>query len=417
MTFRSRGRRWVRGIFRWSLTLLFALIVFALIDGWTAFGKRADGLRRARMESSRQWAEGQFRNPEPLHNDTWKMFAGFADASDQGSPTEPPPTVTGDRARFAQPPPTGLRITWFGHSSVLVEIDGYRILTDPVWSERISPVRMVGPVRWYPAPVPLQDLLPLDAVLISHDHYDHLDYPTIASMQRIDTRFIVPLGVGAHLAYWGIAEERITELDWWDRATVGKLEIACTPSRHASGRTMIDTDETLWAGYALLGPKHRVYFSGDTGLFPAMHDIGERLGPFDVTMIEVGAYGNAWPDWHLGPEQAVLAHRMVRGKVMLPIHWGLFNLAYHAWTEPVERTLAAAQESGVEVALPKPGESFEPAVSRPSARWWPDVPWKTAEQDPIVATRMPPGSLEVPRTDVSPTSQPAQASPPAAASP
>jgi L-ascorbate metabolism protein UlaG (beta-lactamase superfamily) len=169
---------------------------------------------------------------------------------------------------------------------------------------------------------------------------------------------------------------------------VGGLDIVCTPSRHASGRTLIDKDKTLWASWALIGPQHRVYFSGDTGLFPAMKDIGERLGPFDVTMIEVGQYDRAWPDWHIGPEQAVRAHQLLRGRVLLPVHWGLFGLAYHGWTEPVERVLAAAGRMGETVIMPKPGQGIEPGAPPAFERWWPDVPWKTAEQAPIVSSQV-----------------------------
>jgi L-ascorbate metabolism protein UlaG (beta-lactamase superfamily) len=231
--------------------------------------------------------------------------------------------------------------------------------------------------------------------VISHDHYDHLDRPTVVALAALmraqgwGTRFIVPLGVGAHLEYWGIPAARIVELDWWERAEVGGgLTVTCTPARHASGRMLIDKDATLWAGYALVGPGHRAFFSGDTGLFPAMRDIGARLGPFDVTMIESGQYNRAWPDWHIGPEQAVTAHGMLRGQVMIPVHWGLLTLAYHAWTEPVERVLAAAARTGARVETPRPGLSVEPGVPPPPERWWPQVPWQTAAEAPIVSTRM-----------------------------
>jgi len=186
-----------------------------------------------------------------------------------------------------------------------------------------------------------------------------------------------------------VPESRIVELDWWARTRVGDLEIVSVPARHASGRTMLgDRDGTLWAGYAFVGTRHRAYFSGDTGLFPGMRDIGARLGPFDITMIEVGQYNRAWPDWHIGPEQAVVAHKMVRGRVMLPMHWGLFKLAPHGWTEPIERALAAGEQVGTVIVTPKPGGSVEPEAPPPAARWWPAVPWLTAQQDPIRSTKV-----------------------------
>ncbi|MBN1205660.1 MAG: MBL fold metallo-hydrolase, partial [Myxococcaceae bacterium] len=293
--------------------LLVLAVAGALVDGWRAFGRRADGERRARMEKSPQWRDGHFVNPQPMLNDFWGSVTGAFNASKDSSPTIPVPTVRGGHERFDTPPPTGLRVTWLGHSSLLVEVDGYRILTDPVWGERASPLSTVGPKRWYAPLLALGELPKLDAIVISHDHYDHLDEPTLSAMKDWDTTFIVPLGVGAHLTYWGVPASRIIELDWWERTKVKGLEIVATPSRHASGRALIDTNATLWASYAFIGPTHRVWFSGDTGLFPALRDIiGERLGPFDLTMIESGAYGNAWPDWHLGPEQAVTAHQLVR---------------------------------------------------------------------------------------------------------
>lgn len=380
------GRAVARGA-----TGLGALLVlgaaFLLFDGWSAFGKSATGARRGRMERSPQWAGGVFQNPQPLWNDWSDMLGASFSASDFTVPTAPIPVERGGAERFATPPPTGLRVTWFGHSSLLIEIDGLKVLTDPVWGPRTSPYTWVGPQRWYEPPLRLDQLPAVDVVLLSHDHYDHLDEPTMRAIHDWKATFIAPLGVGAHLAYWGIPEERIVELDWWEEREVGGIRITCAPARHASGRQLLDQNATLWAGYALQGPKNRAYFSGDTGLFPGLKEIGERLGPFDVTMIEVGAYNRAWPDWHIGPEQAVLAHGLLRGRVLLPIHWGLFNLAMHGWTEPVERLLIAAEAARATVVIPRPGQSVEPATPPAPERWWPDVPWETAAQHPIVSTR------------------------------
>ena len=226
------------------------------------------------------------------------------------------------------------------------------------------------------------------AVVISHDHYDHLDYKTILMLAKTGVRFIVPLGVGAHLAGWGIKEERITELDWWGETKEGSVVLTAVPSRHFSGRELDrgDLDRTLWSGWAFRGPRHRAYYSGDTGKFPGFKEIGRRLGPFDLTMIEVGAYNSMWPDVHLGPEHAVQAHIDVRGRTLLPVHWGTFNLSLHTWIEPMERTLAAARKRGVTVAAPRPGESVEPGTPRNVVRWWPRIPWKTAREAPIRPT-------------------------------
>ncbi|MCO4763388.1 MAG: MBL fold metallo-hydrolase [Myxococcales bacterium] len=378
--------RWIFGAIALGALLLLA-------DAWRPMGHGADGQRLARMAASPQFADGRFVNPQPLWNDIAGSVWAMTEGSDVASPTAAIPFEKVTAKRFQTPPPSGLRVTWLGHSTVLVEIDGYRILTDPVWGERASPLSWLGPKRWYPPPLPLAELPPVDAIVLSHDHYDHLDYPTIAKLSQRQTRWIAPLGVGAHLEYWGVPPERVTELDWGQKLTLtaagrSSLTIHCTESRHASGRQIFDQNATLWAGYALVGKRHRVFFSGDTGLFPGMKRIGEQLGPFDLTMIEVGAYNRAWPDWHIGPEQAVEAHQWLRGKALLPVHWGLFDLALHGWTEPIERTLLAAKQLGVTVMSPRPGQSIEPATPPKQVRWWPNVPWQRAETHPILSTKV-----------------------------
>jgi len=373
------------------LTLLFALVAAGLVaDAWVAFGGAPTGTRLARMEASPQWDDGVFTNPDPMWNDIKGSLGAMFRTSPVATPEEPVPTLPGDRSRFAEPPASGLRITWLGHSTQIIEIDGTTVITDPIFGGRASPWTWMGPEAWYGPPIPLDQLPPLDAVLLSHDHYDHLQVETIRAMAGWDTRFIAPLGVGAHLEAWGVPADRITEVDWWDRVEIGGIEIVSVPARHASGRQVFDQMRTLWTGYALLGEDHRVLFSGDTGLFDGLSEIGDRLGPFDVTMFEVGAYDRAWPDWHLGPEQAVRAHGMVRGELFLPIHWGMWSLAMHGWTEPVERVLVETERRGVATYVPRPGESFEPAALPPLNRWWPEVPWQTVDEHPIVARKVSP---------------------------
>jgi L-ascorbate metabolism protein UlaG (beta-lactamase superfamily) len=271
----------------------------------------------------------------------------------------------------------------------LIEIDGVAILTDPLWSERISPVSWAGPKRWYPPPIALSDLPQVDVVVISHDHYDHLDRGTIVAMKNWKTVFVVPLGIGADLELWGIPRSRIIELDWWQSTIVNGVELVSTPARHASGRLLPQSDKTLWSGFAFVGPRHRAYYSGDTGLLPAMQQIGDRYGPFDVTLIEAGQYDADWPDWHLGPEQAIEANRRVRGKVLIPVHWALIALAHHSWTEPVERVLEAARCTATPVMTPRPGQSVEPSLRPLDATppWWPALPWQSAAERPLIATK------------------------------
>jgi L-ascorbate metabolism protein UlaG (beta-lactamase superfamily) len=383
---KAGGRKWLRRV-GFAAALLLAPAGVLLADAWSAMGARSSGARLARMRASPEYADGHFVNALPVVNaDGWSMMKRWFQGVENSTPATPPPVIKRSAPDFAEPPASGLRITWFGHSSMLVEIDGHRVLTDPVWGERCSPSRFLGPKRFFDPPMPLEALPKLDAVVLSHDHYDHLDAPTILALESRGPhapRYIVPLGVGAHLEHWGVPADRIVELDWWEEARAGDIRLVATPARHFSGRGLTDASATLWAGWAMIGAAHRVFFSGDTGMFPGFVEIGARLGPFDATMIEVGAYDAMWADVHLGPEQAVRAHQDVRGRFMFPVHWGTFDLAIHPWTEPVERLMAAAARAKVPIAVPKPGESVEPASYGEVARWWPPIPWRTADEAPV----------------------------------
>jgi len=371
----SRLGRVLLGIFAALLTIVVVLIAST---GWLdALGAAPAGERLERIKRSPNYRDGAFRNPEATSlattGSTWSTLRRWLGGHEQRVPPGPMPIVSLTKASFAQPPASGLRATWLGHSTVLVEIDGARILFDPVWARRASPSSLIGPKRFHEPPLALHELPPLDAIVASHDHYDHLDRAVVRALARSPeqarARFIVPLGVGAHLERWGVAPARITELDWSESTTLGPLELTATPARHFSGRGLSDRNHTLWASWSVAGPKHRVFHSGDTGPFPGVVDIGGAHGPFDLTLIKIGAYGDTWPDIHLTPEQAVDAHGKLRGKLLLPIHWGTFNLAFHAWDEPADRVVVAAG-SGTRLIVPKPGESVEPATARPVELWW-----------------------------------------------
>lgn len=375
-------------------TLSLAVITGGVwqMQACAASGAAAQNLRQQRIQTSPQWQGDHFENmvaqePLPHGRALWRWMWGKRNTV----PDQPPPIVAMSAADFAVPPPSGLRTTWLGHSTLFIELDGARLLVDPVWSERASPFSWAGPKRFHAPPLPLSELPPVDAVLISHNHYDHLDEATIRTLAERVPRFIVPLGVGAYLEEWGISPERIVELDWWDETTVGAVTVVATPARHFSGRSLVmaDRDRTLWSGFGMVGPAHRVYYSGDTAMFPGFAEIGRRLGPFDVTFMETGAYNALWRDVHIGPEQAVRAHRLLRGGLYVPVHWGTFDLSLHSWTEPVERLLIAAAEQGVAVAVPRPGESFEPASPPALARWWPELPFETADTAPVVSSGLP----------------------------
>ncbi|MGW1144448.1 MBL fold metallo-hydrolase [Streptomyces sp. NPDC002454] len=345
-----------------------------------AFGADPSGERLARIHRSPHFVRGAFRNPEETRTRPSGSARGFAKVyfdKEQRvlrAPRGPIPVHRDTAARLSRPPESGLRITWMGHSSVLAEIDGHRVLFDPVWGERCSPFAFAGPKRLHPLPLPLAALGEVDAVVISHDHYDHLDMPTIKALAGTDTVFAVPLGVGAHLERWGVRPDRLRELDWTESTRIGGLTLTATPARHFCGRGLRNRQHTLWASWVVEGDRHRAYHSGDTGYFEGFREIGAAHGPFDVTMIQIGAYSEFWMDIHMLPSQGVRAHLDLQGGrphgVLLPIHWGTFNLAPHAWAEPGEWTADAAEEVAQPVALPRPGEPFEPAGDLPVDPWW-----------------------------------------------
>ena len=384
---RRRGSR----LLLWGglvLALLIGLLCAALLSAHAAFGAKPSGERLARAQLSAQWHDGRFKDPQAIWIDTRRAMARFIFGKPEpgATPDAPVPVVHATAAAFADAPRSGLRVTWFGHSSTLLEIDGSKVLIDPFWGERASPFAWSGPKRWYPPPIALGDLPPIDVVLISHDHYDHLDYPSIVAMKSWHNVFVVPLGVGAHLARWGIPNERIVELDWWQSTRQGNIDVIATPARHASGRLSPDSDHTLWAGFAIIGAQHRAWYSGDTSYHKDLANIGARFGPFDVALIEAGQYDADWADNHLGPELAVQADVQVRGRIMIPVHWALLKLAQHTWTEPVERVRVAARCHGVEVLTPRPGESIEPTQHPVIPPWWPDLQWTSANSRPVLST-------------------------------
>jgi L-ascorbate metabolism protein UlaG (beta-lactamase superfamily) len=321
--------------------------------------------------TSPHFIDGKFRNTLPTPtlkpaNARDGLLRQWHEQRHNGRPGGPVPLATADFPAEAGE----LAVTWFGHASALLEIDGQRVLVDPVWSHRVSPSPTLGPTRLHPAPVALEALPPVDVVVISHDHYDHLDLPTVRFLLRRSTApFVVPIGIGEHLRCWGVPDERIVELDWDAGTTVGELSLTCTEARHFSGR-FFARDTTLWASWVIAGPRHKVFFGGDTGYTPAFAGIGARFGPFDLTLLPVGAYNEAWKAIHMDPEEAVRANGDLGGQVMLPIHWATFNLAFHRWAEPVQRARAAAEQSGVPLVVPLPGQRIDVLAPPDLVDWW-----------------------------------------------
>lgn len=349
-------------------------------------GARPTGERRRRIaRSPRFGADGRFHNlpgpRRPLHavRETARWLFVDRDAQHPAHPIPvvagPRPDERGERSTHGGTETTGngrLHVTWLGHSTCLVELDGARLLTDPIWSERCSPSPAIGPRRLHDMPLLLDELPRCDAIVVSHDHYDHLDRRTVEGLSRTqEAPFVVPLGVGAHLERWGVPARRIVELDWGESATPSGtgIRLTATPAQHLSGRAVV-TKRTLWASWVMTGPHHRAYFSGDTGYFGEFRRIGAEHGPFDVVLMQIGAYGDGWPNAHMTPEEAARALRDLGTRITVPIHWGTFSLAGHPWDEPVERLLAATSEDGMRVVVPRPGERVDVDAPPPLDPWW-----------------------------------------------
>ncbi len=392
-----------------------------------AFGAEPRGERLARIRRSPHFTDGAFRNPVPTRRLVYERSPlEITRAQLTGDKTRRAPAAAVPVHRLlpvdlAEPPRSGLRLTWLGHATVLAEIGGRRVLLDPVWGERCSPFSWTGPKRLHPVPLPLSELGPVDVVVVSHDHYDHLDMDTVRALIGTGAVFAVPLGVGAHLECWGVPAERIVELDWWESAEVAGLTLTATPARHYCSRGPRTSALFLWASWVVAGEGHRIFHSGDTGYFPGFAEIGRRLGPFDATMMQVGAYSDFWPEVHMTPEEGVRAHLDLSGELLLPIHWCTFNLALHPWEEPAERVVAAAQALGARLAVPRPGKPFEPAAPPALRLWWRAVAATPRGISPLVGDEpdeaAAPGDAEVRGrvttfSELTPRARPAAPGPP-----
>jgi len=272
-----------------------------------------------------------------------------------------------------------------GHSTLLLKLQGQFWLTDPVFAERASPVQWAGPKRFHQPPISLDELPPIEGVILSHNHYDHLDYKTVLQLAAKTRHFLAPLGVGDQLIKWGIPAEKVRQLDWWEETQVGGIRFAATPAQHFSGRTLFDGNQTLWASWVMMVGEQRIFFSGDSGYFEGFKQIGEHYGPFDLTLMETGAYNVDWPHVHMQPEQSLQAHLDLQGRWLLPIHNGTFDLSFHAWHEPFDRILALAWERNVPITTPRMGEAFNLLQPHRGYAWWLEVDTQEESETPITA--------------------------------
>ncbi len=338
------------------------------------FGAKSRVEALERIEKSPNYKDGKFQN---LKNTAVMLKTDWANIQDYfkkrgKTPDWSIPVEKINPERFSENQGSNVGITWFGHSTVLLEFSDKVILFDPVFANSPSPIWFIGPKRFNKTrPLEIEQLPDIDAVLISHDHYDHLDYGSILKLKDKVKVFYVPLGVGAHLKRWGVNKEQIVELDWWDEVSSENLTFAATPARHFSGRGLFNQNTTLWCSWVIKSDYANIFFSGDSGYDSTISEkIGEKYGPFDFTMMECGQYNVQWGQIHSMPEETVQAHIDLKGKLLMPIHWGAFKLALHDWEEPVERLLKKADALHVKVTTPIIGEQVILNNNIPNSKWW-----------------------------------------------
>lgn len=361
--------------------ILLILIATIIVAGFLIyfFNPRLGSILRyedqIKYASSSNFDGERFINPVPttMAAPKWETMKEFFKKGTNRKPDEPIASAQFKAKDFSNSEnPSEIKFSWFGHSSVLIQIEGKNLLIDPVFSKRASMFSWIGPKEFnYAFRMSANQLPQIDAVLISHDHYDHLDYYAITELKEKVRQFYVPLGVEVHLKKWGISEDKITVLDWWDEAKFNEnLKFILTPSRHFSGRGLTNRNTTLWGGWAIMGTHKKVFFSGDSGYFDGFKKIGEKFGLFDLAFIECGQYNIDWESIHMLPEQSAQAAEDANAKMVVPIHWGKFKLSIHPWIEPVERFLKASEKKSFQTLIPKPNEIITLAEQAEMNYWW-----------------------------------------------
>ncbi len=338
-----------------------------------SFGKAPSGARLERIEKSPQYKEGAFQNQSLTPSLTggasyFTVLANFFFGKyERKAPDYALPSVI----RNLKLKPSGQpELTWFGHSSYLLQINGFNILVDPVFSGRTSPVSYIGTKAFNGADVyKAEDMPPIDVMVITHDHYDHLDYETIMKLKDKTGVFVTSLGVGAHLEYWGVQADKIKELDWWESTAIRELKFTAAPARHFSGRGVV-RNKTLWSSFILQTGNFAIYLGGDSGYDKHFAEIGRQYGPFDLAILENGQYNVFWANIHMMPEETAQAALDLKAKILLPVHWGKFALATHAWDEPIQRVLKKSAALHVKIITPEIGEQVVLDSILPDSHWW-----------------------------------------------
>jgi len=361
-------------------TITVALIFiagFLFMNLAPQFGGKVSKEQQQEFEKLEHYENGKFLNFEPIDMkfDFKNISKIFKQLISPVANTRPKNNITVkkfDVSSLHQQKPGTTRVTWLGHSSFLIEMDSKTILIDPVFSDYVSPIDLSSAKRFTNGmPFKLDDLKKIDALIISHDHYDHLDYKTITSIKDKVKKVFVPLGVENHFKEWGIHSDKIEVLDWWNETELEDIKIVCAPSRHMSGRGILDHSSTLWSSWCLLGKNQKLYFSGDGGYGKHFTEIGDKYGPFDLGMMECGQYDEKWADVHMIPEESVQAGIDVKATAIMPIHWGAFKLANHTWIDPIERFVTKSEALKVNYATPSIGESLElTSKSYTKSKWW-----------------------------------------------
>jgi L-ascorbate metabolism protein UlaG (beta-lactamase superfamily) len=366
-------RRLIKLFFKSLLVLILGLVVIAwLFMQQKSFGKLPSGIRLERIRQSPNFRDGSFQNMIPTEMlaegvSFPKMMIEFFSKGVNREPLKTLPSILTNLKALPDEP----TITWFGHSSYLISVNGKRVLVDPVFSDRASPVQYFGS-KAYPVtnPYSIDDFPDVDVVVISHDHYDHLDYNTILKLKSKTKFFCTGLGIGSHLEHWDVAESQIREFDWWEGdEIVAGLKLTCTPARHFSGRGF-KRGQTLWSSFVLEVDRFRIFIGGDSGYDESFKKIGEKFGPFDLVMLECGQYDKQWPYIHMMPEQTVQASIDLNSAALLPVHWGKFTLALHPWDEPISRAAKTAEELHVKMATPLIGETMRLDTVKTGNKWW-----------------------------------------------